>query len=174
MQGKRMLVKILAMAMVALLGLGAAGCAKKSSSTSSTGKTQTTQQGQTQQSGNRPGSMDPQKMQENIKKALSGLVSKGTITQQQADKVAQALADRGNPSNNPGGASNNQANSNQGNSDQGGGNRGARVNPLTRLMDDGTLTTAQADAIREAIQKAMPQPPNGAGRPAPGQNSNNQ
>ncbi len=106
----------------------------------------TTQSGQ-QQTQAKGKSVGSQQMQASMKKALSGLVSKGTITQDQADKIVQAFT-----SNKPG----------QGQA-QGGGN-----GPLNTLVANGTLTQSQADAVMQVL----PQFPNGSGGPAPGQANN--
>jgi competence protein ComGC len=91
-------------------------------------------------------------MQANIKTALASLVSKGTITQAQADQVAQAYANRQQGSGQQ--SSGQQSSGQQGSGQQGSGHR---QNPiLAKLVSNGTLTQDQANAINQAIRQAMP------------------
>lgn len=90
-----------------------------------------------------------------MKEALSELVAKGTITQDQADKVAQAYA---SSTPDPGQGQGQAAGSDQ-NTEP-----GQRKGPLDELMADGTLTQSQADAITQA----MPRPQGGPGNPGSG------
>jgi len=83
-------------------------------------------------------------MQADMKKALSGLVSKGTITQAQADKVIQLFAN-----NKPG---------------QGGQMGQGGQNSLDQLVTSGTLTQDQL----KAVQQVLPQPQG----PGPAQKNN--
>jgi polyhydroxyalkanoate synthesis regulator phasin len=90
------------------------------------------------------GQYNPQQMQNNIKTALASLVSKGTITQAQANQVVQSYAKRQPSSNHQPGSGYQQAS-------------GQRQNPiLTQLVSNGTLTQTQATAVNQAISQAMP------------------
>jgi polyhydroxyalkanoate synthesis regulator phasin len=90
-------------------------------------------------------------MENNIKTAMASLVSSGTITQAQSDKVVQAYTQS---------FANRQQNSQQGSGQQGSGYQqgsGQGQNPiLTQLVSNGTLTQSQADAVNQAIRKTMP------------------
>jgi polyhydroxyalkanoate synthesis regulator phasin len=95
-------------------------------------------------------------MQASIKQTLAGLVSNGTITQDQSDKVvqayAQAFAKRSQGSGQHGSYQ-------QGSGQQGSGQQmsGQRQNPIMApLVSNGTITQDQANAINQAISKAMP------------------
>ena len=169
-KSKRWISSLLILTIAAAAGLGLAGCAKNTSggqntnapavttdngqASGSSGQQQApangqsaAQSGQQQAQGKPAGNSGSQQMLANIKKALSGLVSKGTITQDQADKIAQAFS-----SNKPGQSQ--------------GGQQGK--GPLDTLVANGTLTKSQADAVMQVL----PQPPNGSGGPAPGQTNN--
>ncbi len=139
-KSKVVLLSLLAVVIAAAIAVGVVGCANKAQPAAST----PTQSGQSNVS---PRQFNPQQMQGNIKTALTSLVSKGTITQDQSDKVvqayAQALANRQQ-------ASNHQQASGQQAS-------GQRQNPiLTQLVSNGTLTQTQATAVNQAISQAMP------------------
>jgi hypothetical protein len=101
-------------------------------------------------------------MQANIKNALAGLVSNGTITQSQSDAVVQAYAQsfakrqQGSGQHNYGQqGSGQQGQGYQGSGQQGSGQRQSPI--LTPLVSNGTLTQSQANAINQAIRQAMPQ-----------------
>lgn len=132
-KSKWVISSVLVVALVAATGLGAAGCAKNSnvgqngsapSVTTENAQSSSSDQQQAQANGQSAGNFNPQQMQANIKSALSGLVSKGTITQAQADKVVQLFAN-----NKPG----------QG-QDQ-----------FAQLVANGTLTQDQANAVKQAL-----------------------
>ncbi|URZ03668.1 hypothetical protein [Clostridium felsineum] len=87
---------------------------------------------------------------------LKGLVTKGTITQDQSDKILTTLTERmgkghrGNGSNRP----NNNNSTNSGNSEQtnqGSGNK-QNFNPLNKLVQDNTITQDQANTVWEALR----------------------
>ena len=125
---KRVWWTLLAAALLTALVLVASGCGKQpssstpgSTSTAPSVSTPSSQGGPSGQPSGRP-SFNPQQMQANLSKALSGLVANGTITQAQANQVTQAYA-----------------------------NRQQGQNPLTALVSNGTLTQAQANAIRQAM-----------------------
>ncbi|MGD0153520.1 MAG: hypothetical protein ABSC17_07125, partial [Thermacetogeniaceae bacterium] len=109
-----------------------------------TGVTTSSQSVQQQPGANGQPAGNSQTMQADMKKALSGLVSKGTITQAQADKVIQLFAN-----NKPG---------------QGGQMGQGGQNSLDQLVTSGTLTQDQL----KAVQQVLPQPQG----PGPAQKNN--
>ena len=153
--------------MLVAAGLGLAGCAKNSSvgqtgnapsvatesgqaagssdqQQAQPGVTTSSQSVQQQPGANGQPAGNSQTMQADMKKALSGLVSKGTITQAQADKVIQLFAN-----NKPG---------------QGGQMGQGGQNSLDQLVTSGTLTQDQL----KAVQQVLPQPQG----PGPAQKNN--
>jgi polyhydroxyalkanoate synthesis regulator phasin len=127
-----------------------AGCQSKDATGSNNQATSTSAQ-----NSNRP---DPaqtkQMMQDNIK----SLVSDGTITQAQADKIVETMSNRprgNNQNNNGNGQQNNQQSNDQNsqkNTNQGSGQNRQRNNPLSKLVSDGTITQAQADAVMQKLR----------------------
>lgn len=101
---------------------------------------------------------DPAQMKKRMQDNIQPLISNGTITQAQADKIIEAMTNRpaGNRQNNSqnGSQSNQQNNgqSNQQNNNQGGQQNRQRTNPLSKLVSDGVITQAQADAVMQKIQ----------------------
>lgn len=113
-----------------------AGCQSKSKNNTSN----------TNNSGSRPNAAQmQQKMQDDIKP----LISDGTITQDQADKIVEAMTNRprGNGKNNQ---QNGGKNSHQ-NKAQSNGQIIQRSNPLSKLVSDGVITQAQADTVMQKI-----------------------
>lgn len=166
-KGKAVLLVVLAVVLAAVIAVGVVGCSSKSQPAGSSNSSVTTNNGQAsgQPSGqsSQPGGsqrqFNPQQMQNNIKQALAGLVSNGTITQAQADQVTQAYAQAF--ANRPQG-SGQQGSYPQGSGQQGSGQQGSghRQNPiLTQLVSKGTITQDQANAINQAIMQAMPHHP---------------
>lgn len=146
-KSKWLILSLLIVTVVVAAGLGIAGCAKNSGSGQNSGTPSVTTE-----NGQAAGNSGPQQMQTAMKKALAGLVDKGTITQAQADKVLQAFT------------SNKQGQGQGGGQGQGQGGQGQGA--LAQFVADGTLTQAQANAI----QQALPQPSGGPGGPGgPGQ-----
>jgi competence protein ComGC len=147
--------------LAAAIAVSVVGCANKSSQqpasstnppvTTNNGQTSGQPSGQSTQSTGAQGQFNPQQMQTNIKNALTGLVSKGTITQDQANAVVQAYAQAS--------ANRQQGSGQHGSYQRGSGQQGTgqRQNPiLTPLVSNGTLTQAQATAIGQAIRQTMP------------------
>lgn len=178
-KGKQFWSSAMVLMITAAVALVIAGCANKTNGVQgSTAPTVTTENGQSGGSsdqqqpangqsstgsnqapanGQSSGRPNPQQMQANIQKALAGLVSKGTITQTQADKVIQVYATNLS-SRQPSSQSSNQS-SNQSSANH---QRGQRPNPLAALVTNGTLTQNQANAVETAIRQAFPHP-NGTG-----------
>ncbi|AKN33594.1 hypothetical protein Ccar_23340 [Clostridium carboxidivorans P7] len=142
-----------------------AGCGSKSST--STGSSSTKQT--TSQSSNKTSNSDERKTQ--IQESLKALVTAGTINQTQSDKILTALTTK--PDNKSGdnkppqdnGQNNNQ---NQQSNQQGNGQANSQGNdqnkgksPLSKLVTDGVITQAQADAVMQKISANMPQKNNG-------------
>lgn len=107
---------------------------------------------QTTGNSNRSG-MTSEQMKERVEENIKSLVTDGTITQAQADKIAEAYSNRtfGGGQNSQ---KNNQQNSQQNkqqSSQQNSQNRGG-FNPLSQLVSDGVITQAQADAVTEKMR----------------------
>lgn len=161
---KKTLAAVLAVLLVTAAAVGFVGCKKKSTSgTSSAG---------------RRGGFNVEEMEQRYKSGLAELVSAGTITQAQSDKIYTALTERlsfpsggSRPSGSPGeapfsrpsGASGGPqeevpsgAGSRPEGAPSGGGGEGRGggfgSQALQSLVSDGTITQAQADAV---IQKLM-------------------
>lgn len=155
--------RILAVAAVALsvsvLAAAFAGCSKKASAQTASGVPQSAQGANGGQNN----------MQERIQSGLAELVSAGTITQAQADKIQSALTERmgSRPSGTGSGGSRPNftsgsrpdfasggsrpdfaSGSGQGGRGQGGGFGG---DLLSSLVSDGTITQAQADAVTQKL-----------------------
>jgi polyhydroxyalkanoate synthesis regulator phasin len=152
-KNKTILLMLLAVVIAGAIAMGVVGCANKSGvqPAGGTNPSVTTNNGQPSgqpnQSNGTTRQFNPQQMQANVKNALAGLVTAGTITQDQANKVVQAYANRP------------QSSGQHGSYQQGTGQQstGQRQNPmLTPLVSNGTLTQAQATAIEQAIRAAMP------------------
>jgi hypothetical protein len=159
-KSKAILLSLLAVVIVAAITVGVAGCANNSQPAANAPSTN----GGSAQSGQSNGShqFNPQQMQASIKTALVGLVTNGTITQDQSDKVVQAYAQvfaNRQQSSGQQGSGQQGSGYQQGSGQQGSGQQGAgqRPNPiLTQLVSNGTLTQSQADAVNQAIRQAMP------------------
>jgi len=154
-KSKTVLFTLLTVMAAAAIAWGVAGCANKTtgqqtgsapSVTTNNGQPAAKTGSQSSAQTNQPNSrnFNPQQMQASMQKALAGLVSKGTITQSQADKVVQAYA---NFKPTPG--------------------SGQRTNPLDQLVTNGTLTQDQLTAIRQALPHRAPRSGNtGSGQPS--------
>jgi polyhydroxyalkanoate synthesis regulator phasin len=156
LKNKAILLSLLAIVIAAAIGVGVAGCASKSQPAANAPSTNGGSAPQSGQS-NSSHQFNPQQMQASIKTALSSLVTKGTITQDQSDKVVQAYAQAF--ANRQQGSGQQGSGYQQGSGQQGSGQQGAsqRSNPIvTQLVSNGTLTQSQADAVNQAIRSAMP------------------
>ena len=139
----RIIICILAISISAVL---IAGCQSKTTTTSSAnGTTNKTTQGNSRQ----PNA-------DEMKSNIDSLITAGTITKDQGDKIIEALTanrpQRGNAQGAP------KANGEQGNT-QNGGQRPKGNSPLSKLVSDGTITQAQADAVMQNMRKGS-QPSN--------------
>lgn len=141
MKKKSAFIKILiCVALASMSVLFFAGCQSNNSS-STTNQTASTQA----QSANRPNAAQ---MKQRIQDSIKPLVSDGTITQDQADKIVDAMANRprGNGQNGQNGGQNTAQNNTQSS-----GQNKQRNNPLTNLVSDGVITQAQADAVMQKV-----------------------
>ncbi len=116
------------------------GCGSQSSAGTSASQ-QSVVQGQR---GNRQ--FNPTAMKESYEPALKELVSAGTITQTQADKVLEAISTNASQ---PGSNQNSQG-QNNGN---GQNNRRGGFNRLSGLVTSGVITQVQADAINAKVME---------------------
>lgn len=124
-----------------LLAFSFAGCGSKNSNNST--------------SGNRRG-FNQAEMKQRYSDELKKLVSSGTINQTQSDKILAALTTGRQ------GGFNRKQNGGQGNSTQSGNqsssqNNGQsssrqRFNPLSKLVQDGTITQQQADTVWQNLR----------------------
>lgn len=128
-----------------------AGCSSKKADTSS----QTTTTGQTV---NRK--FDPAVIKTRYEDALKSLVTAGTITQVQSDKVLEAVTKNVPQSGNQSKGENNKPNGQQSNQQgqtkgTGSGQNRPRNNQLSALVTSGVITQAQADTINEKVAETM-------------------
>jgi polyhydroxyalkanoate synthesis regulator phasin len=147
-------LSLLAAVIAVAIAVGVVGCASKTQPAASAPSTSApSTSGVSTQAGN--GSQvhfNPQQMQANVKAALTSLVSNGTITQDQSDKVVQAYAQ--SLANRQQGSNQQQASGQQASGQQA---SGQRQNPIiVKLVSNGTLTQSQANAVSQAIRQAMP------------------
>ncbi|NMM62014.1 hypothetical protein HBE96_04775 [Clostridium sp. P21] len=141
-----------------------AGCQSKSttSNSSSTTKQITTQ---ASQSSSKKVSSDERKKQ--IQEGVKALVTAGTITQAQSDKIVEALTTM--PSGNKDGENKQDSNKPDNKPNQQGGQQDNNQNsnqnkpgsPLSKLVSEGVITQTQADAVMEKIKGSMLQKDNG-------------
>lgn len=111
---------------------------------------------------NRPST---EQMKKRIQDGVQSLVTAGTITQNQADKIVTAYTTR------PTGNGQNKAQDNKKDNQQGNnGQNRRRNNPLSELVSDGIITQAQADAVVQKMRGNSTYKNNGQGS----QNSNGQ
>ena len=97
------------------------------------------------------GTNNPQKMQQQIKTGMQSLVSDGTLTQAQADKVEAALESMEKRiANRPSGGRSGSWNGSRP-SFAGGSGGMRRFSPLASLVSDGTITQSQADTVMQRI-----------------------
>lgn len=136
-----------------------AGCQSSSGTSSSTTQS-------SKQSSNKPST---EQMKKRVQDSIQPLVTAGTITQAQADKIITAYEARpaGNGQKNK--TQDNQQSSQQGSTQNNGQNK-QRFNPLSKLVSDGTITQAQADAVTQKMKEKSTHKNNGQSS----QNSNGQ
>ncbi|WPC39964.1 hypothetical protein [Clostridium sp. JS66] len=123
-----------------------AGC---QSSSSNSGTASNATQSTSKQNGNKPSA---EQMKKRVQDSIQPLVTAGTITQAQADKIIAAYEARpaGNGQKNK--TQDNQQSSQQGSTQNNGQNK-QRFNPLSKLVSDGTITQAQADAVTQKMKE---------------------
>lgn len=134
---------------VAVLLVTLSGCSKKASASTASGVSAASGQKARGNFGN---------MQQRVKDGLSELVSAGTITQAQADKIqtvltqnlGQRLQNAGGSGAPSGSGSRPQWNGSRPSGSGSGGRGGRQSQMLASLVSDGTITQEQADAV---IQK---------------------
>lgn len=153
---KKTLAIVLAVMVAATVAVGFVGCKKKSSSGSSSSRQR--------------GGFNMEDMEQRYKSGLAELVTAGTITQAQSDKIYSALTERfanmsgggsrpagsgygggaGSRGGSPSGSMPSRSTPQGGSEGNRGGGFGSEM--LKSLVDDGTITQSQADAV---IQKLM-------------------
>lgn len=151
------IICILAVSISAVL---IAGCQSKSSTASSADQTTN----KTTQNDNKQSNADERKNQ--MQSNIDSLVTAGTITKDQGDKILEALT-----ANRPekGNSEDTQQSSGGQGSTQNSGQPPKGNNPLSKLVSDGTITQAQADAVMKNMRKNSPSNNNQSS-----QSSNNQ
>lgn len=126
-----------------------AGCQSNSDSSAQAANNNT--QSSTK-NGNRP---SPEQMKKKVEDSIKPLVTAGTITQAQADKIVTAYTTRTSSN-----GQNKQQNNQQGSTQSNGQNR-QKNNPLSKLVTDGVITQAQADAVMQKMKGNFTQKNNG-------------
>lgn len=139
-----------------------AGCQNKSSNSG----TEQTANNNTQSS-KRP---DPEQMKKRMQDNIKPLVSDGTITQAQADKIIEAMTTNNRKNRSQGNQQNNNSNNSQ-NSNQSNNPNRPRNNALSELVSNGTITQAQEDAVMQKIRGNSAHKNNGQGTQNNGQSS---
>lgn len=139
------------------------GCQSKSSQDNTSQASNSSNQGDT--SNTKKPNLD--EMKKRMEDNISSLVKDGTINQTQADKIVDALTANAQNFNGQRRSSNNQQNSQQNNQQAKEQNNGEgnnkqnkpRNNRLSKLVSDGVITQAQADAVMQKIRgnSARPQ-----------------
>jgi polyhydroxyalkanoate synthesis regulator phasin len=87
-------------------------------------------------------------MKKRIQDSVQPLVTAGTITQAQGDKIVTAYTTR--PAED---GQNNKTPDQKQNNQQGNTQNKQRNNPLSKLVTDGTITQAQADAVTQKMKE---------------------
>lgn len=147
-----------------------AGCGNSASQTASSSTQSTTQS--TTQNNNKP---NAQQRSQKIQDSIKSLVSDGTITQDQADKIVAAFTTNNHKQgSNDGSQNNNQQGNNQQGNGQNDGQKKQRNNPLAKLVSDGVITQAQSDAVMKKIGANFQHKNNGQGSNNNGQTSTQQ
>lgn len=102
----------------------------------------------TTQSTKKQNKLSAEQMKKKVQDSIQPLVTAGTITQAQADKIIAAYEAR--PAGN---RQKNKTQDNQQNSQQGSNQNKQKFNPLSKLVSDGTITQAQADAVTQKMKE---------------------
>jgi hypothetical protein len=157
---KRRLTGLLVVGALAALAILSAGCgAATTSSDAADGGAVS-----------RPGSGGPDDVSAAIKGALDGLVTQGTITASQESAVLDALVAQrpGGQQGRPGAAPSDQPTPQGSPAAPADGPPGGNVQPqdigtmfadaLDTLVEDGTISSAQEQAVLDALTAALPQP----------------
>lgn len=120
-----------------------AGCQSSSKTTSQSNSTSTSQTSNAQPS--------HEQMKKKIQDSIQSLVKAGTITQAQANKIITAYVSR--PSGNNQNKLNNQNKPTDKTKNDGGSQakNPQNKNPLSKLVDEGVITQAQANAVMQKI-----------------------
>lgn len=111
------------------------------------------------QSSKRP---DPEQMKKRMQDNIKSLVSDGTITQAQADKIVEVMTTNNRKKDSQGNQQNSNSNNNQSSNQNNNQNR-PRNNALNELVSNGTITQAQADAVMQKIRGNSAHKNNGQG-----------
>jgi len=147
-----------------------AGCQSNSSNSGTTQAASADTQSASKQNGNRPSA---EQMKKRVQDSVQPLVTAGTITQAQADKIITAYTTRPTGEGQKNKTQDNQQGNTQNNgqnNQQGNGQNKQRFNPLSKLVTDGTITQAQADAVSQKMKENNTRKNNGQSS----QNSNGQ
>ncbi|MBA5850994.1 hypothetical protein H2684_06705 [Clostridium sp. cel8] len=145
-----------------------AGCGNSSTSTDETTSETTTESSSTTENSSDSNTTDASTTDENtsevseserkekIEEGIQELVDDGTITEEQGKKIiiAYSSGNKPNPKNNPENGEDSQSGDAQpkdGEGKNGGAKGGANKNPLSKLVEDGTITQDQADAVMEKL-----------------------
>ena len=116
-------------------------------------------------------------MKKRIQDSIQPLITDGTITQAQADKIVEAFTTNTHKGSSQGNAQNNQKDNTQSNPQNGNKNNGqnkGRNSALTKLVTDGVITQAQSDAVMKKIGGNFTHKNNGQGSNNNGQTSTQQ
>ena len=124
------------------------GCSSKASDTSATTNQQVAASGTNRK-------FDPAAMKKNYEDALKALVTAGTITQDQSDKVLAEVTKNVPKAGSQDKTQSSQQSGKEKNNGAGNGQNKPRNNQLTSLVNSGVITQAQADSINQKIRENM-------------------
>lgn len=124
-------------------------CQSSSSTSSQTTSSSTKSETQT---GDKP-SAEQRKTQ--LQTSIKPLVTAGTITQDQANKILEALTTV------PSGSEQNKSSDNQQSSNKDTKQNKPQDNRLAKLVSEGVITQAQSDAVMQKIKESFPHRDNG-------------
>lgn len=122
-----------------------AGCQSNSSTQAASNTTQSS----SKQNSNKPSAEQMKKM---VQDSLQPLITAGTITQAQADKIVTAYTTHPAGDGEKNKKQDKQQNNQQENTQNKDENK-QRVNPLSKLVSDGTITQAQSDAVIQKMKE---------------------